>query len=267
MAAVRFTVRGASGFIGSHVARHLKAKGYEVYTPARGDDLKTKRLGHIIDATGVVGSAIDRQADMLEAHVTLTQRLLSNTTFESFLYISSTRLYGLVKDADASETTLLPFAPSGHAVFDASKLLGECVCLSFDNLSIRVARLSNTYGKGMTSRTFLGFLLSELKEKGAVTIGESPESSKDYISIDDVVKSFENIALTGKERLYNVASGKITTHRQIADKLQNFGAITFADKAPTRIFPRIDTSRMFREFGLPCRDLTDDLSSLFQPNL
>ena len=152
--------------------------------------------------------------------------------------------------------------PSGHAVFDVSKLLGECISLSFNNPRIRIVRPSNIYGKGMNPRTFLGSILKDLKEKGAVTIGESPESSKDYISIDDAVKLFEKIALGGKERLYNVASGTVTTHRQIADRLQKSGTIKFADNGPTRIFPHIDTSRVASEFGLTCRSLLDDLPGL-----
>ncbi len=260
---MKFTVLGSTGFIGGHMTRHLKAQGHEVDTPARGADLKNIKLGHVINAIGAVGgSAKEMQSSMLETHVMLTQHLLKNTNFKSLLYISSTRFYGPLKGMSVSEDTPLPFTPSGYAVFDVSKLLGECVCLSFDNPRVRIVRPSNVYGRGMHARTFLGSILRDLKEKGAVTIGEQPQSAKDYISIDDAVKLFENIALNGKERLYNVASGTVTTHKQIADCLQKFGTIKFADNGPTRTFPQIDTSRVFKEFGLTCRSVLDDLPGL-----
>jgi nucleoside-diphosphate-sugar epimerase len=263
MAAMKFTVLGSSGFIGGHMVKYLQAQGHEVDAPPLGADLKNVKLGHVINATGVVGgNAKEMQSSMLETHVMLTQHLLKNTNFKSLLYISSTRFYGPLKGIKVSEDMPLPFTPSGWAVFDVSKLLGECICLSFDDPRIRIVRPSNIYGTGMNPRTFLGAVLRDLKEKGTVTINESPQSSKDYISIDDAMKLFENIALNGKERLYNVASGTITTHQQIADMLRKFGEIKFADNGTTRVFPPIDTSRVSKEFGMTYRNLLDDLPGL-----
>jgi nucleoside-diphosphate-sugar epimerase len=262
---MKFTVLGGSGFIGGNMARHLKATGHDVNVSARGASL-SGNLGHVIYAIGVVGGAKERAADMIEAHAAMVHRLLSTQDFESFLYLSSTRPYGaLPPGAAAVESAALPVVPSGFAVFDVSKLLGESVCLSFDNPAVRIARLSNIYGHGQSVRTFLGSIVRDLKEKGAVTIGESPQSSKDYLSIDDAVRIMEKIALGGRERVYNVASGTITTHADIAAVFGGLGyKVSFAEHGPTRAFPRIDVTKIKNEFGITCRTLADDLPALVQ---
>lgn len=193
-------------------------------------------------------------------------QVLAQIDCETFLYFSSTRVYA---HAETLEETLedLPvrLLPSADGLYDASKLLGEALCLAHDRSTFRVLRLSNVYGLGQTAATFLGSLLQDFATDRRATIRESRDSSKDYISIDDVVSLAEKIARSGQHRLYNVASGQPVCHLEIAKVALDEGfACDFAPNGNRRVFPRIDTSRLANEFGFRPRALLNDLPQLLR---
>lgn len=258
-----FTVLGSTGFIGKTVTAHLRAKGHDVETPAR--DIKSlagKNLGHVIYAIGMTGNFREHPDQAIEAHVNVLQRLIKDADFESWLYLSSTRVYGM---GDTSETSPVSVTPNADTLYDLSKLLGEAICLSHKNPAVRVARLSNVYGAGQSEHTFLGSILRDVKNAGKATIGESQLSSKDYVSVHDVAETLELIALHGKERLYNIASGEATTHGALAEHLFTAGyTIDFAPEGKTRALPAIDIGRIEREFGRAPRSILNDIPTLLQ---
>jgi nucleoside-diphosphate-sugar epimerase len=263
-----FTVFGASGFIGRHVTAALKAAGHSVLTPARGDAIDpTAGHGHVIYAIGLTGDYRARPYDTIEAHVGIAGRLLQAGHFDSFLYLSSTRVYrGLDPSLAAGEDTPLPLTPSLDGVYDYSKLLGESLCLAHDNPAVRVARLSNVYGDGMSPALFLGALLDSVNKNGGAVIQDHPQSAKDYIAVGAAVEALTAIATRGRQRLYNVASGRRTENRAIADALTAAGQkVSFADTPPQpRIFPQVDVSRLAAEFGAPAGDVARDIPALLK---
>lgn len=261
-----FTVLGAGGFVGRHLTAHLKAQGYDVNVPARDTSkLYGQNLGHVIYCIGLTGNFRQQPFDTIEAHVGILSALLQNTVFDSWLYLSSTRVYGgLDVDNTASEDDLLPAKPSADALYDYSKLLGESLCLTIDHPAMRVARLSNVYGQGQSPHTFLGSLTKDLTATGAATILDNPASSKDYVSVQDVAPLLETIALSGQQKIYNIASGTQTRCDMLADAIRALGYdIGFADTAPpARAFPKIDIARIVNEFDFSPRLIQDDLPFL-----
>jgi nucleoside-diphosphate-sugar epimerase len=262
---MKFTIFGGTGFIGRHLARHLASKGHEIYVPARGEDVLGKRLSHVIYAIGLTGDFIKRPYDTVDAHVNILCKLIQTTKFDSWLYLSSTRIYGGLPDGTvASEDARLTVFPSADNIYNISKLLGETICLQHGNPAVRVARLSNVYSRDQGVHSFLGKMMMELGAGREMTVAESPQSSKDYIAVEDAVKLLESIALRGNERMYNVASGTATQHGAIADRLKSMGyEIKFGKDVPTRTFPCIDVKKITQEFRFSPRRLIDDLPVLF----
>lgn len=250
---MRFTILGSSGFVGSNLVRRLRQQGHEVVTPGR-DELfaATRGAGHLIYCIGFTGNFREHLGETVDAHVTLLKRCLAEFESDSFLFLSSTRVYGSRQESSATgEDAPVCVLPSRDSVYDLSKLLGEALVLAHANPAARVARLSNVIGPGMSRYTFLGSVIEDLRRDARVTIGENPESSKDYIHIDDVVELLIGVATGGSERLYNIAAGRATTHGQIAELLQGLGgyAVAFAPEGARRVFPTIDNSRIRREFS------------------
>ncbi len=260
---MKFTVLGNTGFIGRTVTAHLRAKGHDVATPDRNVQSPAgENLGHVIYAIGMTGNFREHPDRAIEAHVNVLQRLMKDAEFDSWLYLSSTRVYGM---GDTSETSPVSVMPNADTLYDLSKLLGEAICLSHKNPAVRVARLSNVYGVGQSEHTFLGSILRDVKKSGKVTIGEGQLSSKDYVSVQDVAELLELIALHGKERLYNIASGEAITHGALAAKIFSAGhTIDFAPDGKIRALPAINIGRIEQEFGRAPRSLLDDIPTLLQ---
>lgn len=265
---MRYTVFGAGGFIGTHLVEHLRNRGAEVLTPPRGNERAAaatrESLGHVIYAIGMTGNFRSRPFDTVEAHVSLLADLLQTLRCESFLYLSSTRVYaGLPGPVDEETPVTLMSTPD--RIYDLTKLTGEALVLAQNNPTMRVARLSNVIGSGLSQTTFLGSVIAEILSTGQVTIGEAPESNKDYIDIEDVVNSLPGIAESGRERLYCVVSGRQTTHQEIADLLSDSGRVRFQQGGTLRRFPPIRRNRIESEFGFKPKEFTESLAGLIGP--
>lgn len=263
---MRFTVFGSTGFIGGALTAHLREAGHEVSTPTRHEipGATGDGLGHVIYAIGLTGDFRSRPLDTVDAHVTVLADRIRDARFDSWLYLSSTRVYSGIDASTVSEESV-PFArPTSDGIYDLSKLLGEAICASRPEATVRVARVSNVYGPGAHDDTFLGMLLADVAAGRDITIGEGPESSKDYVAVDDLCRMLTHVATAGQHRLYNLASGQPVTHREIAEVITARTGLNveFAHDGPTRAFPTIDVSRVRAETGLRPARLTERLPSM-----
>jgi nucleoside-diphosphate-sugar epimerase len=262
-----FTVLGAGGFIGAALVAWLESQDQEVHavTRAKLPALLTGRrpAGHVIDCVGLTGDFRVRPLDTAEAHVGVVARCLADLQFDSFLLLSSTRVYARAKATH--EDAALPTVPADPSdLYNVTKLAGEALCLTDQRATIRVARLSNVYGILIPAETFLGQVLREGQGTGGVMFHQGPASAKDYVSVAAVVRLLPAIAIAGRERLYNIAAGANTSHAAIANCLRNIAGwqIGFAPDAPTVRHRPIDTTRLATEFGATASDLVADLPTL-----
>jgi len=257
---LKFTIFGSSGFIGRSLAAYLRGRGYEVQTPMRNNvEFKNDFLGHVIYAIGMTGNFRKLPFDTVDAHVCALKQRLQYASYESWLYLSSTRPYG-VGEMGTHETNQIATTPSIDGIYNISKLLGESLCLAIESPKVRVARLSNVYGIGQSQHTFLGAVISKAFSTLRVEIQETRESCKDYISICDVMPLVESIAIEGKERIYNLASGINTTHLELGNEIGRLtGAnINYLCNGILRKNSPIDITRIKSEFSYtPTRILVD----------
>jgi len=261
-----FTVLGAAGYVGAALVAALDQAGHRVHAVTRGslpDLLGTRRnAGHVIDCIGLTADFRTRPHDTAEAHVGVTARCLAQLEFASFLFLSSTRVYA--RATATHEDAPLPCAPADPSeLYNVTKLAGEALCLADPRPAVRVARVSNIYGPGLPTDTFLGAVLQEGRDTGAVLFCQAPHSCKDYVSLADVTRLLPLIATLGRHRIYNVAAGVNTSHAAIALLLRRAGwQVAFAPGAPTVRFPPIDIARLTAEFGAPLSNSSADLATL-----
>tara|TARA_Y100001949_G_scaffold59347_1_gene50123 strand:- start:837 stop:1652 length:816 start_codon:yes stop_codon:yes gene_type:complete len=258
-----FTVLGSSGFIGKNLISHLKDKGMEVHTPdIRREDITKRNLGHVIYAIG----DFDYKKNILnfiESHVGHLNQLVNNSNFESLLYCSSTRVYSGLKTT--REDTSLNLDPTNiNNLYPISKVMGESICLAFDNPKIRIARLSNVSGFNHTSNLFLPSIIRDAVDKKNINLSIKLESEKDYVHIDDVVKVLPKIALNGKYRIYNVAKGENTTNQDIITKLQQITSckLDILEGAKNYSFPKINTERIVNEFNFNSKSVLNYIDDI-----
>ena len=262
-----FTILGADGFVGSSLAEHLETHGHACQRVGR-QDSKPEYLGHVVFAIGLTADFRTRPFDTIEAHVSALLPILRPGGFDSFTYLSSTRVYGnldpnTVAD-EAADLTVNSNRPSD--LYNISKLAGESLCLSVPNETVRIARLSNIYGAQDRSQNFLTAVLRDAVAGRQPQFFNAMGSAKDYIDVRDVVQALEIIALRGKSRVINVAAGQNVSDREIAALIEKHtGRVPSTKNGTSEIrFPPISIQRMVAETGVRPRALTEGFPMLIE---
>ncbi|HYX28430.1 MAG TPA: SDR family oxidoreductase [Pyrinomonadaceae bacterium] len=259
------TVLGAAGFIGTHLVKRIEDLGFDCFAPGREDDLTARSLGQVIYAIGLTADFRTRPFETVEGHVCKLADVLRSCDFDSLVYLSSTRVYrGGVKTVHEDDEVVAS-PRNADQLYNISKVMGESLGLA-SGKNVRVARLSNVYGADFGSGNFLAVVIREALTDGKVTLKTSIESDKDYVSIDDVVELLIKIATSGKEKIYNVASGRNVLNAEIATRLKQITgcAVEVVPEAPTTSFPRISIDRVVNEFDFKPRYVLDDLEHLVE---
>jgi len=257
------TVLGASGFIGSRLAKTVAARGIECLSCGRSTALPEGDLGNVIYCIGLTSDFRSKPFETVEAHVCRLLELLRNGRFTSLLYVSSTRLYDggrpVAKEEDAIRSA--PLEPV--ALYNISKLMGESLAFA-SGKQVRVARLSNVYGDDFTSNNFLSAIIKEALSHNEVTIHTAATSGKDYVSINDAVHGLLDVATGGRHELYNIASGMNISTGILAEKIGELtGAkLKFQGATAPVESPRISIERMQNEFNFKPARLMDELEGL-----
>jgi len=259
MTAERITVLGGAGFIGSHLVRHLRAAGQDVFVPGRDDPrVFGEPLGDVIYAIGLTADFRRRPLDTVEAHVCLLRQLLAGADFRSLTYLSSTRVYAGASSTREDATLVVnPCEPDD--LYNLSKLMGESLCLHGRRAGVKVARLSNIVGPRPAPDIFIDQLLEEGRTRGHIVLRTAPASRKDYLCVDDAVRGLALLARSPAGGIFNVASGEGVTHAEI---LRQIGRClgypwSVAPDAPAWDFMPVCIERMRAEFGFTPRRFAD----------
>lgn len=259
------TVLGASGFVGSHLVERLRERGMPHFAPERDEDLKGKSLGNIIYCIGLTADFRWRTFETIEAHVCKLLNVITGSEFDSLLFMSSARLY-LRQEGVAREQDPVQIEPSQtDHLYNISKVMGESLTLNCGRPS-RIVRLSAAYGRDFASENFLTTIMRDAILKKRIVLQTSLDSERDYISIDDVVELVIKIATSGRERIYNVASGINVSHRELTNKISEFTGcrVEVMEKAPKVSFPTINIDRIREEFGFQPVHVLADMKELVE---
>ncbi|HEY1039548.1 MAG TPA: NAD(P)-dependent oxidoreductase [Bacteroidia bacterium] len=246
------TVLGASGFIGSYIVASLRSQQREVYAPLRNEDLANKDLGNVIYCIGLTADFRTRPFDTVEAHIGKLKWLLQHGTFTSLTYLSSTRLYLKSKSSNEklNENDDLVFnANDPYDLFGASKITAELLLLNSGLPGLKVVRLSNVFGNDFYSENFITSIVKDALMKGKVELQTTRDSSKDYISVNDVTRAI--IALAGSEAsgVYNLSYGSNITNEAITAELARITGtqISYLPDAKKVVFQEIDNTKLYNE--------------------
>jgi nucleoside-diphosphate-sugar epimerase len=261
---LKFTIFGSHGFIGSHLTKKLIKDGCEVVSFSRNTSYNfTKPLGHVFYCIGLTANFRMYPFATVEAHVCLLKKILAEACFESLTYLSSTRIY--TESLDTSEIAPICVIPQNKEhIYNISKIMGESLCLN-SGRNVKIARLSNVIGTGMPYGNFIYQILSMAAKNKKVTFLTSPESTKDYISIDDIIRWLPQLAINSQHSVYNLAYGKNISNAEIAALLEKAGIeVNFQKDAPTWKFKSICTKRLNLEFGQPKNHIQTELNLILK---
>ncbi len=240
-------ITGISGFIGRHLALSLLDKGFQVsgsylnnkvnLPPDIGqlklDIRKSGQLESIISGFDIivhcaalshVGSSWKNLSDYYVVNFEGTVNLLDCLGNTSFVFISSSEVYGNHGDLNLrEETNLLPSSP-----YAITKACAERVVLDTGG---RVVRLFNVFGPGQSEKFAIPNFARQLMEiyvgrrKPVIKVGNlSPK--RDFVYISDAVEAICRFIMSDKFRVLNVCSGKVYSVAEVLDKLISISGIT-----------------------------------------
>lgn len=265
---MKVTIIGGKGFIGRHLAMKLHDWGRNVCIPERDDPiLFQKHLGTVLYCAGTTSDFRKRPFDTIQAHVSHLNSILEHASFDSLVYLSSTRIYYHNQEARVNSPIIVnPLQPDD--LFNLSKLTGESICLAAPHSGIKIVRISNVCGDDFESNNFLYSIIKDAVNQGHIELHSSLDSEKDYIYIDDVVNLILKVAQYGKQRIYNVASGQNISNRYLIDLIRTRTGCTVSwiDQPETYRFPPIDTTLTTSEFSYrlrPAEEWIDYLIDLY----
>ena len=261
-----FTVLGASGYVGTALVRHLRAAGEDCAAPGRGDPSVFQRpLGHVIYCIGLTADYAQRPLDTVEAHVSVLRDILARARFDSLVYLSSTRLYDSRPAADTPCREADDLALNPHNlrhIYDLSKAIGESLCLQASGGRARVARLSCVYGSDLAQDNFLHRTIRDALAHRSLEIATAPDTARDYVHIDDVVRLLPEIARRG-QGIYNLASGMNIANRELIAAIATATGCTIRmtgqGGAPA---PIVSVERLRDEFGFRPKAVLGSIAGL-----
>lgn len=248
-----WTVLGAEGFLGRWLVRSLRASGEPVAAMGRNDALPAS-LGDVVDCVGITSDFRARTTEVFDAHVGRVAALLSGHLLDSYLYLSSTRVYR--RAASTLEDEPLRLDPSDpEDVYGISKVAGESLTLAGPP-TFRVARLANVVSPDPADDTFLRTIVDQAVRSGHVEVRVDRAYVRDLVHVEDVVAALPRIVSHGRSRIYNIASGVNRTASDVVDAVaQRTGAsATFADGGLRQQLPAISIERARADLGFAPRD-------------
>lgn len=232
---MRILVTGASGFIGSHMAKSLADDGHEVVgcirtgygfagTESQVVDLldygavqgllSSVRPDAVVHCAGCanVGKSVEDPVGDYQGNVTATQNLLFSLNGLGFastrvLFLSSAGVYGNPAALPITEETdLAPLSP-----YALHKGMSEFACRFMANnhgMDVRVARIFSAYGPGLRKQLFWD-MFKKARTLGRLPMWGTGRETRDYIYIDDLVTALKLVLFDegSVSTVFNVANG------------------------------------------------------------
>lgn len=253
-----FVVVGARGFVGGEIARVLQVSGARVKTARHDESFETEAEDIVVYCSGIPFGAGRDPEGARRVHCDAPRALLERLTCSRFVYLSSTRVYdgmpSTVETVGASDVT-------HHDAYVGTKRKGEQIVLADERGC--VVRLANVFGHAYAAGVFLSDILRQAAREGRVAVHSGRTSEKDYVSVVEAATSIALIGARGAERIYNVATGKNTTHADIFSVFERLGIpVDVPADALPQIFAPIDIARLRAEFPAPSIDLLGELPEL-----
>lgn len=206
---MRVVVTGASGFLGSVIAKRLSDVGVSSLRVSRQEIPGFLQVAEYADTPS--GDVLIHLAEInnrarvnqlsveYEHEMSSTLHLLLEKDYGKVIYASSSVLYG-----DAVCTPHIESDPvSAIDTYTRVKLAAEHRVLSCGGV---VVRLANIYGPGMAAENVLGHILGQLDKDGPVTLQDT-SPVRDFIWVEDAAEAIMKMVIGRAQGLFNVGTG------------------------------------------------------------
>lgn len=264
-------ITGATGFIGSELARKLVEEGYKIDALARHVSTRNKDLlnrlvtdshmvkGDITDYQSIRSALKNAKPEMVihlaaltpvrlsfenpfpcaevnfKGTVNVTQAILDYNPKIRLICASTMEVYGWQSKRKpfVESQNLNPASP--YAVSKAAADLYLQMMRRVYNLPITILRPSNTYGRKYETGFITEYLITTMLHGETIYIG-TPESIRDYMYVDDHVSAYLSVIEKHCEGVFNISTGIGYSNKQLTEKLATMlefkGKIVYGNYPP-----------------------------------
>lgn len=212
-------ITGASGFLAKSVIKELKQQELEVIAVSRHrtDTIGVKNILvqsyfdipaydgavciHLAEPS-LVSQGQENSVDSVE----LAKSLL-NKGFRKIIYASSAVVYGSSDNFCHTEESLV----HPDTAYASRKIKTEQIFR--DHV---IARISNVYGNGMSSKNVFSDILAQLDKDGPLIV-RNAAPIRDYVHVKDVARALVKMTTMDKYGIFNVGTGIGTSVHDLAN--------------------------------------------------
>lgn len=246
-------VTGARGFIGSHLALHLRARGHEVYGIGHGQlpaeswpragltawsnsDVNAEALGQLARQSGVPdlvfhlagGSAVSASLSAPYEDFTRTTNttaalldwLRTHSPRSRLVVASSAAVYGDTGGVAADESR----PPAPVSPYGFHKLMMELLCQEYARvfgLETAILRMFSVYGEGLRKQLLWDCGAKLMQARDSIELGGSGEELRDWIHVEDAAHMLGQMAALASVEcpIFNGGSGNALKVREVVAML------------------------------------------------
>ena len=202
---------------------------------------KCQDISKIVHLAAIVGVPFSTKNPKItwEVNSTGTLNLLElarRRDVDRFVYASSNAVYGEYPALEKGITEDFRKKPTN--IYAASKLAGERLVSLYSELyglNTISLRFSNAYGPRQNESNVIWIFIKKAFQGDKIVIFGNGDSGRDFTYIKDIVNGTLLAINSDKTGIYNMASGKTTTIKQVADIIKsNFPGLEI-EYAPARV--------------------------------
>ena len=247
-------VTGGYGFIGHHLVKCLRNKGYrtivydkETYAceyvdkenvptvwSVYGDILDVKKLESVfrihkfdkvfhLAAESHVDNSIANPNVFANTNVIGTVNVLNlaKQYGKQVIHVSTDEVYGALRSDDKNWNEKQPVLP--NSPYSASKASSDLIALSYHKtygMDVRVTRCCNNFGTGQHAEKLIPkSILTSIRDKEILLYGDGT-NKREWIHAEDHSEALILVAEKGEAgEIYNIGSGDEYSNNQIANKI------------------------------------------------
>jgi len=225
---MKAVVVGASGFLGSQVAKTLARRGAAVYgtwfkhpervPPGLAGSFPTTNLASASPSPDVVflcaaripyGAMETPSDELVQANVELPRWCLSTFPRSRLAFASSVAVYGEGPSPRNESTPCAPLEGYGRSKLSAEESVRQ-------GHSYAIVRFTSLYGDGMSAPTFLPRIVKDARMQRRIVLHGNGERTQDYLHVDDAAELMVRAAAHGKSGTFLGASGVAVSNLRAA---------------------------------------------------
>lgn len=223
---MKILVIGASGFLGSSIAKAALAQGWKVWgiynknedlVPNGCKRINIDELNQLEDNFDLIyiaiGNFVFSHEDLIYTNIDLSRQICDKFKSAKIIFISSINVYGAHNDTITLNSSFNTTSPYG-----LSKLAGESIISKHGKFVI--LRFTNLYGVGMNEKSFISTIIKDAIKKKVITLTNTGERKHDYLYVEDAVQLCIKAGMRSKNEIYLGATGKSVSNLKVAKLIQ-----------------------------------------------